>query len=384
MKKRMLATVVVTVVVAVALVWLLAGRGEERAGVTPLGAILPLTGDSAQWGIPARNGAQLAVDEINSAGGVGGSLLELSIEDTTCIARDGISAFNKILATKQPIAVIGAVCSSVTLAVAPVAEDDGVVFISPASTNPDITEAGDYVFRVIPSDALRGQVFAEYLFETLGYRRVAILYVNNEGGVGNRDAFCRHFVSLGGEEPPEETYPEDAIDVRSQLTRIQGLDGIEALVVVSYPRDTIMVLRQIRELGIEHPLFFQTEAVEDANVLREAAGTAEGVTYILAATPAGDPHEAFKEAYRRRHGSDPELYAAESYDIVQLIGQYLQGLPEASEVTSAGLRDFLYNVTLYEGASGTISFDENGDVIKPMAIKKIEDGVPTVVKTAGT
>jgi branched-chain amino acid transport system substrate-binding protein len=343
-----------------------------------IGAVLPLTGDAAQWGIPARRGASLAVEETNTSSDLSGKKFELVVEDSRCSPRDGVSAFTSLLATTKPSVVLGAVCSSVTLAIAPIAEREHVVLVSPASTNPEISQAGDFVFRVIPSDDLRGRVFADYLYEQKGFRRVAILYINNEGGVGNRNAFRERFESRGGMIVAEETYTQDATDVRSQLTRLKA-GGAEALVVVSYPRDTVLVLRQVRELGLDLPLFFQTEAVEDANVLREAGSTAQGVTYILPAPPEGEAAERFRRGYRKRYGTDPELFAAEAYDVIMLFRDFVAEGGIHTPPTSDSFRDYLYKVRGYAGASGTITIDKNGDVRKPMAIKTIKDGSPVVV-----
>src|SRR5260370_19422508 len=123
-----------------------------------IGAVLPLTGDAAHWGIPPRHAAELAVDEINGAGGIGGRTLELFVEDDRCQPADGVAAFNQIMATATPAVVLGAGCSSVTLAIAPFAESRKTVLISPASTSPKLTNAGEFIFRVIPSASLSANV----------------------------------------------------------------------------------------------------------------------------------------------------------------------------------------------------------------------------------
>jgi branched-chain amino acid transport system substrate-binding protein len=116
-----------------------------------IGVVLPLTGDAAHWGIPPRHGAEMAAQEINQeindAGGIGGRKLALTVEDDRCSPSDGIAAFEKIMATAKPPAILGAVCSSVTLAIAPHADTRNVVLISPASTSPKLTGAGDFIFR---------------------------------------------------------------------------------------------------------------------------------------------------------------------------------------------------------------------------------------------
>lgn len=333
-----------------------------------IGAILPLTGDAAQWGIPPQKGGELAVKDINQSKFLG-SNLKFIVEDTKCEPKVGLSAFNKLVSVDGVKLVMGAVCSSVTLSVAPVAEKNKILLVSPASTNPKISEAGDYIFRIIPSDALRGKAFAEYLFNK-GYRKVGIIYINNEGGKGNRDSFKNRFQELTGQIIIEETYDQGSTDLRSQLTKIKKASP-ETLVVVSYPSDTVILMKQAKELGIKIPLYFQTEAVEDPNVLREAKNASEGVTYILPAPAEGEKPNEFVQKYEKAYGKKPELFAAEAYDIIWLIAKAIK---ESGKTDATSIKEYLYTIKNYQGASGVITFDKNGDVLKPMAIKTIRTG----------
>jgi branched-chain amino acid transport system substrate-binding protein len=356
--------------------WSSIGAAAENEPMT-LGAVLPLTGNAAHWGIPPRNAAQLAIDEINAAGGITGQSLRLVVEDDRCQPADGIAAFNKIMAAVTVPAVLGAVCSGVTLAIAPVAEGRKTVLISPASTSPKVTDAGDFVFRVIPSASLRAKVLADYLYRERGLRRLAVLYINNEGGIGGSSSFKAQFTQLGGTIAPEETYDPGATDVRAQLTKIKAANP-DGVLVGSYPPDTVLVLQQARELQLHAPLFFTTEAVQNPDVLREAGDAANGAVYILAAPATGPVPDAFNRAYEAKFGSKPELFAAEGYDIVRLIGKAIAA-DKDKPVSGAGIRDFLYQVRNYQGASGAITFDEKGDVIKPYAIMTIEAGKPRTI-----
>ena len=348
----------------------------ESAPIT-IGALLPLTGEAAHWGIPPRNAAEMAVDEINRAGGIGGRRLALMIKDDRCQPPDGISAFNEIMATANPAVFLGAVCSGVTLAVAPLAEARRTVMISPASTSPKVTDAGDFIFRIIPSGSARGKIFAEYLHDERGLRRLAALYINNEGGIGGSSAFKARFTQLGGTVVIEEKYEQGATDLRAQLARIKATDA-QGILVGSYPPDTVLVLQQARELELRLPLFLTTEAVQNPDVLRQAGDAAEGAVYILAAPAAGAAPQKFAEAYEARFGKKPELFAAEGYDIVRLIAAAITATG-ATSPSGPGIRDFLYQVRDYAGASGTITFDKNGDVVKPFAIKTIEAGSPRTI-----
>jgi len=354
---------------------LFAGCGKKKEEVIKIGAILPLTGSAAQWGIPPKNGALLALEEINKNGGIDGKKIELKIRDDKCEPRDAVSAVQNMLTQFKPLLILGAVCSSSSLAIAPILERNKIVMISPASTSPLLTDAGDYIFRVVPTDALRGKIFAEYIY-SLGHRRISLLYINNEGGVGNQKTFAENFKKLGGKIVSTESYPQDARDMRSQLTNIKKIKP-DALVIVSYPDDTPLVLRQSKELKVDVPLFFQTEALDDPAVLQKAGDAAEGVTYILPEKPSGEVVDKFASEYKAKYGNEPELYAAEGYDIVILISKVLKTNPNMS---STELKDKLYKIKDYRGASGIITFDQNGDVLKPMAINKIKNGKKEILR----
>ncbi len=365
------------VLISVAFLVILSGGCVKKDGKgIKIGAILPLTGDAAQWGIPPMKGAQLAVDEINNMGGINGKKILLKIEDDRCDPKDGVSAFKKLTMNKELKIIVGAVCSSVTLAVAPLAESNKILLISPASTNPTITEAGDYIFRIIPSDDLRGNIFAEYLYNDVKIKKVALLYINNEGGVGNRNSFERRFQELGGKIIFDESYEQGTKDIRTQLSKIKNSDA-EAVLVVSYPNDTVLLLKQAKELKLQKPLYFQTEAVEDPTVLKEASNTSEGVVYILPAEAEGKQVDNFKNQYRGKYGIDPELFAAEAYDIINLIAAAISS--QNGEVNTDKIINCFYKTKEYNGVSGVITFDQNGDVKKPMAIKTIKDGKPTTI-----
>jgi branched-chain amino acid transport system substrate-binding protein len=148
--------------------------------------------------------------------------------------------------------------------------------------------------------------------------------------------------------------------------------------VGSYPPDTVLVLQQARELHLQLPLFIQTEAVQNPEVLRQAGNAANGVVYILAAPASGEVPQKFTQAYEARFGRKPELFAAEGYDIVRLIAEAIAA-SNGTPLTGSSVRDFLYHVQDYAGASGAITFDKNGDVVKPFAIRTIEAGNPKTI-----
>lgn len=342
---------------------------NKKKDVIKIGVILPLTGDAAQWGIPPKNGAIIAMEEINATGGINGEKIELIFEDGQCNPQKAITSFNKLITIDKPIAIIGEVCSSATLAIAPIAEENKMVLISPASTNPQITEAGDYIFRVIPSDELRGKVFAEYIYSK-GFRNIAILYINNDGGKGNELSFIKYFTAQGGKIILSESYNENAKDVKTILTKIKK-NKPDAILSISQITDATFTLINVKELNIKLPLFFQTEALDDPSVLTNAGNSAEGATYISYAKVENTTAQKFAKSYKDKFKKEPELFAAEGYDAVMLIATTLKGKMNANTDT---IKQSLYKIKNFEGSSGSLTFDKNGDVEKPLAIKIIENG----------
>jgi branched-chain amino acid transport system substrate-binding protein len=367
-----LIIVVVIIVVAVAIFYKPAPKGTIKIGV-----IAPLTGEASEWGIPPKEGVELGLEMIKNK--INGSSVEVIYEDTQCDPAKGVSAVQKLINIDKVDAIIGEVCSSVTLAVAPIMEEKKIPLISPASTNPKISTAGDYIFRVVPSDALRGEIFAEYIKNNVGIDKVAILYINNEGGAGNKDSFKEKFEELGGKIVTIESYQQSATDVKTQLTKIEKQNP-RAVIVVSYPADSVIVLKQAKELELNLPLYFQTEALEDPSVIKGVGDAANGVVYILPAEPLGKEVDKFKNAFKEKFNKEPALYAAEGFDVFNLVIKTIKECNAANSLSQC-IKDKLYTIKNYQGASGIITFDKNGDVLKPMAIKIIENGEKKVLMT---
>jgi branched-chain amino acid transport system substrate-binding protein len=347
---------------------LLVGCNQGKNDSIKIGAILPLTGDAAAWGIPPKNGALLAVEQINAAGGINGKKLELVVEDDGCDPKMAVNSINKLLAANKPVAVVGAVCSASTLAIAPIVEKNKIVLISPASTHPSITDAGDYVFRVIPSDDLRAKVFAEYI-ASLGHKTAVVLAINNEAGKGAELSFTKYFEQQGGKVIGVENYMPDANNVKIQLTKIKELNP-DIILALSQVTDAVMVLKEVKELNVKIPLFFQSEALDDPSVILNSGNAANGATYITYAKNNNEVAKSFELAYKNRFKVESNLFAPEAYDAVMLIASKLKA---STEISSEKLHNELYSISEYQGASGILTFDKNGDVIKPLTICKIVD-----------
>jgi len=357
---------------------LVSGCGHKQSArhVVTIGAILPLTGEAAKYGTSSKNGIDLAVSEINKAGGVHSNKLVVIYEDDQATPAKGVSAFQKLATVDKVPAIIGAMASSVTLAVAPIANKEKVVLLSPMSSNPKITESGDYVFRNCVSDLLEGSDMAKCAFQRLKLRRVAILYINNDYGVGLRDVFRKTYTEQGGQVVAAEGFAQGATDFRSQLSKIRATSP-DAVYLVGY-NEMIQVFKQARQLGM-HAQFLSTIMLNDPDLVKKTEGASEGA--ILTAW-AYDPQSkdkamrGFVEAYKNRYGTEPDVFAAQAYDATKLIAKAMND----SGVGPDNIMKSLYSIKSYPGASGTTTFDRNGDVVKPLRFLQVSNGAFIPVK----
>ena len=228
-----------------------------------IGAVLPLTGSAAVWGENSRMGLEIALEEVNAAGGVKGKKVNLIFEDSQSDSAKAVSALQKLISTDKVSVVIGDIASSSVLAMAPIAEKAKVVLLSPGASNPDISKAGEFIFRNWQSDALEGKVDAKYAYEHLG-KNVAVLYVSNAYGTGLKTVFEESFQKLGGKILASESFEQGATDMRSQLNKIRSLK-LDAIYMPGYPPEMAILLRQAKEMGIKVP-FLSVQAFDDPKI----------------------------------------------------------------------------------------------------------------------
>lgn len=356
------------------------GRVVESNDKITIGSLGPLTGDASQWGLPPKEGVELALAQLG--GNLAGRPVNVIYEDDQCDPSKAVTAVQKLINVDHVDAIVGPVCSSATMAIAPLVEAAGVALISPASTSEKVSQAGDYIFRVIPSDALRGDVFAKYMKQK-GINNVAVLYANTDGTATAKISFARTFEQMGGKVTIAEVYEQDARDLRTQLLKIKDKEKeTDALLFISYVADTIVILKQAQELGLNLPMYSPGESPEDDSVPQSAGNAAEDVVYILPAEATGNQVNKFKQTFQAKFSKEPALFAAEAFDAFNIIMQSAQQCESAKKLGTC-IKDNLYKVQDYQGASGIISFDNNGDVVKPMAIKQIKNGQNQVVEVIG-
>jgi branched-chain amino acid transport system substrate-binding protein len=349
-----------TILVAIIIILLIASAyyisqqptGQVTSGEPiKIGFIGPMTGDAAEIGLRTKDAVELAVNEINDGGGINGRRLEVVYEDGRCNSKDAADAANKLVNVDKVQVIIGGVCSGETLAAAPIAEKNKVVLISSCSSAPKITEAGDYIFRVFPSDVFQGAFGAEYAYNNLGVRRAAILYTISEVGSAIKDVFKKRFTELGGTIVAEEGFGQDTSDMRSQLTKIKATNP-EFIYALAYTSGASLILKQSKEIGLNAKIL-DTDAGNDPTIIELAGNAAEG--FMITVPEPKVPN--FEQKFREKTGKDPLHCSYYAYDIVNIIASAMKNVGNNGEM----VKNELYKIKDFDGITGKIAFDSNGD-----------------------
>ena len=326
-----------------------------------VGVMESLTGPGETYGNVSVQAKQLAVDEINAAGGINGRMLELIIEDSKCAAQDAITAYNKLTDVDGVKIILGTSCSGAMLGAAPLAEADGVILFSGLATNPDIAHAGDYIFRTSMNDLQVGIDTANVIWSD-GARKLATITETTDYAEGVRRVTAERFVELGGQIVAEERYASDITDFRTQLTKIIGAnpDAIHIAAQAEFSGGT--VVKQVRELGYEGPLYSEIVPV-GATALEVAGEAATGLKAITAELDPNNPKAVeVLDNFRARYDYVTlPWYLASGYDDVYITAECLKQTGDDQDAD--GFRDCLYNIT-WSGAIGeNYSFDDQGEVV---------------------
>ncbi len=344
------------------------GQGNQTIRI---GFIGPLTGDAASFGVDTLNGTRIAVDEINAAGGINGKKVELIAEDGRCNGADATSAVQKLVNVDQVVAIIGGQCSSETLAAAPVAEAAKVILISPVSSSPDVTKAGDYVFRVYPSDALKGKALGAY-FAKAGFKKIAIISENTDFCQGVRGSVKAN-LPAGVTLAFDEVVDQGTKDYRTLMTRLKATDFDAFLVNGQSDATVVEMVKQMRALGMKQQIV-GTDTSDSVSLGQMAKEAVEGlkplsVPSLSEENPKGSD---FAKVFRQRY-DEPKFsmfFAALAHDAAKLT------IEKIGEVgTGEPLKNALYALKSYDGVVGSFHFDEYGDVQGiPYAMKQFKDG----------
>ncbi len=345
-------------------------RADEAKDIR-IGAILPLTGDGALYGQMARKAIELAVEEINAKKGTGDKKFSVIYEDSQLKPDLAVNAATKLITVDKVLAIIGPMASNEFIPVIPIAQKYKIPIISPSATSHEITELGSYKFRTIVSDIYDGTVMARFAFDKMGFRKASVFYVDEAGPSGVSTAFIEEFKHLGGKIVAQEKGDRDGTDFRTQITKIKAAEP-DSVYFAGYAKETVVFLRQAKELGLDKPLMTH-QLIDDPDVIKRAGETAEGVFFTtpkLTPETGGPAVKEFFDKFKSKYGEAPQNFAPNAYDAMMLIAKAVEKYGAFAE----GINKGLLETKDYSGASGEISIDKNGDVVQRMMIMIIENG----------
>ena len=365
----------------VAMVFVLAscGKTEEKPNNNDtaeasdsilIGGIGPITGDAAMYGNSTMNGAKLAVDEINEAGGVLGKKLVLEVMDDKNDAVESTNAFNKLVENKI-VSLVGAVTSKPSDAVALVAADTGIPMITPTGTAQSITTHGENIFRAPFIDPYQGEVMAVFAKDELKVQKVAVIRNNSSDySDGLATAFVDKAKELGLEVVADESYGENDVDFKSQLTKIQNANP-DVLFIPDYYQKVSLIAPQARQVGINVQLIGGDGWDGVIKSIKQDDLKAVEGAYFCNTFALDDPEEKvqnFIKKYTDTYNEAPQSFSALGYDSVYLTAEAIKN---ANSTDSKAIVEALKNIS-YDGVTGSFKFDENRNPIKSVFMTTIE------------
>ena len=337
------------------------------------------TGSEATFGTSTHNGAQMAVDEINAAGGIKGKKLKLIYYDDQGKAEEAAAAVTRLITKDKVVAIIGEVASTRSLAAAPIAQSNKIPMISPSSTNPKVTEVGDYIFRVCFIDPFQGTVMALFATNELKAKKVAILRdTKSDYSMGLADFFIKKFQDLGGKIVADESYESGAVEYRGQLTKIKAAKP-DAIFVPGYYTEVGLIALQARQLGIKAHLLGGDGW--DSSKLFEIGKAAINGSFFSNhyTTETTDPlAKDFIKKFQEKFKETPDGLAALGYDSIKVLAFAMNA---TTEITPANIRNELAKIKDYPAVTGVITIDEKRNAKKSAVVVRVDGTVNRYVTT---
>ncbi len=375
MRSRILAAV--CLVAALATTLSCGSKGSQKEIL--IGEYGSLTGGIATFGISTKQGSELAFEDINKKGGILGQKIKLLVEDDQSKPEEAGTVVNKLIHQDHVVAMLGHVASSHSLAAAPICQAEKIPMISPSSTNPRVTQVGNYIFRVCFLDTFQGAVMAKFAYDTLKVKKVAILVdVRSDYSVGLQTFFGQAFKKLGGTIVTEQSYSQGDSDFRAQLTAIKGSNP-EAIYVPGYYTEVGTIVHQARELGITVP--FLGSDGWDSPKLWEIGGTALNGCYFSNHYATDDPNpvvQKFVNDYKAKYGQMPDALAALAYDAARIMAD---AMTRADSTDGAKVRDKIAETKDFPGVTGSITLNAERNAVKTAVIVKVENGKYLLTET---
>jgi branched-chain amino acid transport system substrate-binding protein len=351
----------------------------EDSGTILVGEVGSLTGPEATFGVSTQQGIEMAINEINAAGGVKGKKIAVRVYDDQSKSEEAGNATIRLISQDHVKLILGEVASKSSIIMAAKAQEAQVPMISPSSTNPAVTLRGDYIFRVCFIDPFPGFVMAKFAKENLKFSTAAVLKDNkNDYSLGLSDVFIHKFTEMGGKVVATEAYSEGDSDFRAQLTAIKSHKP-EAIYIPGYYSDVGVIAKQARELGLRQPLMGGDGW--DSPKLTELGGSAINGSYFSDHYSADNPSprvQKFIQDFRNNYHVTPDAMAALGYDAANIAADAMRRAPDLS---GPAVRDALAQTKGFEAVTGVITLDKNRNATKPAFVMEVVDGKYKYVTT---
>lgn len=353
---------------------------DQSGGETiQVGEYASLTGSEATFGQSSHKGTQLAVDELNANGGLLGRKVDLITEDNQSQAGQSATVVRKLISSDGVVAILGEVASSRSLEAAPICQQNKIPMISPASTNPKVTEAGDYIFRVCFIDPFQGTVMANFARKTLKLQKVAVLTdVKSDYSVGLAKFFKEGLVAGGGKIAVEQNYSGGDKDFNAQLTSIKAANP-DGIFVPGYYTEVGLIALQAKQLGLTVPIF-GGDGWESSSLVPIGGTALEGDYFSTHFSPedTSPAVQNFVKQYKQKFNETPDAMAALGYDSVMILADAMK---KTGSTDGAKVRDALAAEKDFPGVTGNLTMDANRNASKPAVILTIKNGAFKYVET---
>ncbi len=356
------------------------GCGEKKAatdgGEIKIGVVLPLTGDIAAMGQSAKNAISLLDEQVNSKGGVLGKKVKFIIEDDENKPANSANVAQKLI-TEDVVGIIGSYSSKCSIAMAPVVNAAKIPMITGTSTNPKVTEAGEYIFRSCFIDPFQGTVIAKFAISDLKAKTAAVLFDNgNDYSKGLSEFFQAEFKKEGGQVVDAETYANGDQDFNAQLTKIKGLNP-DILVLPDMYSNVGLITKQARALGIK-ATFLGGDGWDSPDLFKIGGDSVNGSYFTNHFSPDDTAPEVveYNKAYKAKFNAAPDATSGLVYDAGKIL---ITAIEKAGSADPEKIKDTMKGLTV-QVVSGKVSFDEKRNPVKSAVIIKVEDGKQKFVK----
>lgn len=348
----------------------LLGACTKKSNEILIGEFGSLTGNDATFGLSTNKGLRMAFEEINSAGGIHGKKIKLITIDDQGKSDEAASAVTRLITQDNVVAILGEVASGRSKAAAPIAQKHQIPMITHASTNPSVTQVGDYIFRTCFIDPFQGFVVAKFATQNLKSKKAALLRdVKSEYSVGLADVFVSEYKKMGGELVADLSYQSGDIDFKAQLTQLRSKNP-DVIFVPGYYTEVGLIAQQARQLGIKAPLL-GGDGWDSARLSEIGKDAINGSYYSNHyTTESTDPLVIeFVKKYKEKYSETPDVMAALAYDAAKILAA---AIGRTKEITPKNIRDEIAKTADYPGVTGKITINGDRNAVKSAVIVQVE------------